>query len=111
MAYPLLDQVAVYTRLLESRDGTMPKRMCRSDVDSNLIAKRLQHVPVDVSHYQWSAVSAFEETTALTIADMLLQHRHHVWMDVDGNETLICKTQVRNRAHIGTSDFPLSVSK
>jgi len=65
----------------------MPKRMCRSDVDSNLIAKRLQHVPVDVSHYQWSAVSAFEETTALTIADMLLQHRHHVWMDVDVSVT------------------------
>jgi hypothetical protein len=70
-------------RLLEPRYAAMPKCMRSTIRQSQFLENRLQHVPIDVSTTRGVSLRLEKNPAALSNANVLLQHRHRVRMNID----------------------------
>ena len=82
MPNPTLDQIVWTAILLENGNSPVSECVSCSDKDSDLPAERLQnkaiHIPID----QWRSVAGLEDSIQRTIAQIFLNDRHRVRVNI-----------------------------
>src|SRR5271170_4594908 len=82
MPNPTLDQITWNAILLENGDSPVSECMSRSDRDSDLLAERLENIAIHIPVDQRSSVVALEDSTRCTIAQVRLNDRHRVRVNI-----------------------------
>jgi hypothetical protein len=72
MPNPTLYQITRNTILLENRNSSVLKRMSYADRNFDLFAEWLEKHAIHIPICQWSSVSALEDATRCTIANVRL---------------------------------------